>query len=100
MEIRIENGIAICEVNSNIVAANVKPFVEIIKNTIEDKEDFSELKIDLSKTESIDSMGITFLIALHKNYNAKGKTVTLIGVSEAMLKILKILKLDEVFHIE
>lgn len=100
MEIKINNRQALCEVKANIVASNVKIFVEDIKSALENRDDFDEIVLDLSCTESIDSMGITFLIALLKNYNSMGKWVKLVGVSEGMMKIFRMLKLVEIFTIE
>lgn len=100
MEISLQNGKAICVVNDNIVASNVKSLTEILRTALKDCDDYEEIIVDLSKTESIDSMGITFLIALYKKYNTSDIRVKLIGVSDAMLKIFNMLKLVDIFDIQ
>lgn len=99
MNIAKEGNIINCEINANLVASNVKEFIEQLKSILDTEDGYEALHIDLSKTESIDSMGITFLISTYKTLGARGKIVKLIGVSEGMLRIFKMMKLDEVFHL-
>lgn len=99
MNIHNDGKTIYCEINANLVASNVKEFIEQLKAVLDGDENYKMLIIDLSKTESIDSMGITFLISSYKTLNSRQKTVRLAGVSEGMLRIFKMMKLDEVFKL-
>jgi anti-anti-sigma factor len=99
MEFKLENDVLYCILKKNLVASNVKEFVEMLKSQIETTKGFMEMVIDLKSSESIDSMGITFLIGTYKTVNAQGKKVKLSGVSDSMLELFKIMKIDEVFDI-
>lgn len=101
MEINIEKNIAYCVLNNNLVAANIKELVDILKSKLEGAEaNYNSVVIDLTNSESVDSMGITFLIGVYKALAAKEKTVSLKGVSDEMLNLFKIMKLDEIFPLE
>jgi anti-anti-sigma factor len=100
MVIIIENEIARCVINVNLIASNIKAMVLTVKEELESREDFSQVIVDLSNLVNIDSMGITFIIGMHKTFAARGKVVKFTGVSDAMLQLFKIMKLDDVLQIE
>lgn len=100
MNITIENGVANCVITTSLVTVNVKDMVEIAKKRLEGDEMYDSVVINLEASESVDSMGITFLIGMYKTITAKGKTISLSGVSEEMMNLFKIMKLDEIFAFE
>lgn len=100
MDIVTRENTIYCNINTNLVASYTKGYIEQLKKYLENDENYEVLQIDLSQTESIDSMGITFLISTYKTMSARGKAVKLTGVSEAMLRIFKMMKLDEVFKLK
>lgn len=101
MNIKIRDNVFYCELNDNIVVANVKPMMQEFKNQIERNGDrFNVVKMDLSKAQSIDSLSITFLISVYKNLLANNKKMILYKVPEPMMQLFKIMKLDEAFEIE
>lgn len=100
MLIQMMGDKVILQIKTNITVTNVKNLVEKLKKELDHKEDYAVLEFDLSQVSGIDSMGITFLIGVYKTLKSKGKKVILSGVTDAMLQLFKIMKLDEIFEIE
>ena len=100
MNIIIENGVANCIITTSLVTVNIKDMVEIAKKRLDGDEVYDSVVINLEASDSVDSMGITFLIGMYKTITAKGKTIYLKGVSEEMMNLFKIMKLDEIFAFE
>lgn len=99
MKITCKDNMVYCNVNTSLVSMNIKELVSQFKTALGAMDGYQIVQVDLSQSESIDSMGITFLIGLYKELSAQGKKVRLTGVSDAMLQLFKILKLDEIFEI-
>ncbi len=100
MDILLKNSILICKIKMNLTAANVSELLEDVKVKIENYKEYERIEIDLKEVNSIDSMGITFLIGVYKMANKKNKKFKLSGVSAIMLSLFKTIKLDELFEIE
>lgn len=100
MNIQLVDGNIFCEVNTNLTAVNIKSLVNQFKTELESKGEFNMVTMNLSGSDRIDSMGITFLIGIHKILAAQGKKLKLTGASDEMLQLFKIIKLDDVFEIE
>ena len=100
MEIKIENGVAHCLVKKNLITPNIKDLVETMQKGLNEETAFNTVVIDFTVSNSIDSMGITFLVGVYKTYKEKGMTVELKGVTPAMLNLFKIMRLDKIFEID
>ena len=101
MNMRFENNIFYCEVQENLTAINIKTMMDKVKAVIEaSADDFETMKIDLSKAQSIDSLGITFLISTYKSLVTKNRKMILYKVPDSIRQLFKIMKLDEAFQIE
>lgn len=99
MEIQIQQRRLICNIKSNLIAANIKALVLQLKPFLDDRASFDSAAVSLEEVKNIDSTGITFLIGLYKSLEADSKKLVLYGVSEPILRLLKIMKLDEIFNI-
>ena len=55
--------------------------------------------VDLSRVTYIDSSGLAVLIEAMQRINAYGGRLALIGVHDAVENIMRIARLDQVFHI-
>jgi len=100
MESIFKNQIVLFKIKTHLTAAYVKDLVIKTKKELEHYQDYQGVEIDLSQAHNIDSMGITFLIGVYKTVSAEGKTFKVLGVSDAMLQLFAIMKLDEIFEIE
>ncbi|KHF25849.1 STAS domain-containing protein [Solemya velum gill symbiont] len=59
----------------------------------------SNVLVDLSNVEYIDSSGVASLVEGYQSAKDKGRSFGLIGVSEAALMVLQLARLDKVFSI-
>ncbi len=57
------------------------------------------LRVDLAEVEYMDSSGIASLVETYQRAREKNLDFTLIRVSEPVLKVLKLARLDQVFSI-
>jgi anti-sigma B factor antagonist len=55
------------------------------------------IQVDLSGVSMIDSSGVASLLEAFQNARKKGKTFTLAGVGESVMRVLKLARLDTVF---
>jgi HptB-dependent secretion and biofilm anti anti-sigma factor len=62
-------------------------------------ESISQVIIDLTELEFMDSAGVGLLIGFNKSVAEKGKTVVLRGASGAVAELLELFQLDTVFDI-
>lgn len=56
--------------------------------------------VDLSRVSMIDSSGIASLLEAFQNARKRGKDFVLAAVDDSVLRVLKLARLDTVFHIE
>ena len=55
------------------------------------------LEVDLSQLHTIDSSGVGMLVSLHKGMRAQGGLITITGLRDQPLAIIRLLKLDRAF---
>lgn len=60
-------------------------------------DDRSDIVVDLSSVELIDSSGVAVIVSLYKRVRAKGGSVKVTGVQGQPAAIFKLLRLDRVF---
>ena len=56
--------------------------------------------VDLSEVSMIDSSGIASLLEAFQNARKRGKDFVLAGADDSVLRVLKLARLDTVFHLE
>lgn len=62
--------------------------------------EFNEVVLDLSNVKNIESVGVTFVISLYKRFESVNKNFSLSGVSEDILNLFRLMKLDQFFDIK
>jgi len=62
-------------------------------------EGTKQITIDLDKVSVVDSTGLSVLISAHNSLKKSGETLQLVNVSENILKLLSITRLDKHFRI-
>lgn len=72
----------------------------LLQKTLEqEKEDVTEINMDLEKLEYISSAGLRVLLAITKKMKAKGGTMILYNVNEEVMEVLEITGLNVVLDI-
>ena len=97
MEITIQNNTENILVTMNgsldtLAASQVEPQIKDIE-ALTDKP----LTIDCNALEYISSSGLRLLLRLKKAYGAKGNKVTLLGVNDNIMEVLRITHFDKMF---
>ena len=79
----------------------INPEVGGIQNAVRDliEKDVKSIVFDLSKVEYISSYGVGMLIYAHTTCTKRNIQFHVVGVSEKVLEILKIVHLDKIFKI-
>ncbi len=96
-EIIKENGVTSFIIKEDIVADKVAILRKEILDVI--AEEKSDVIIDLSNVEMIDSSGIGVIISTQNSLKKDGKSLKVIGVSANITKMFKIMRLDSHFEI-
>jgi anti-sigma B factor antagonist len=60
----------------------------------------SQVSVDLSKLELIDSSGVAALVKLYKGVRGLGGTFLVTGARDQPLAIFKLLRMDKVFNLQ
>ena len=62
--------------------------------------DITEVKLDLSKVEMVDSTGISLLISIQNTLKKKSGSLTLTNASDDISHMFKLMRLDKFFTVE
>jgi len=82
----------------DIVASMVADFKKELQNLIVE-DGVTELEIDLTGVEMVDSVGLGAFIATHNSLSQKNGKLTVINASEDIFSLFKTMRLDQHFEI-
>lgn len=100
MKIEIVKETLTIELMTDLVANAVRNNLEYAKENIDSGDSFDSVILDISNVESIDSMGITFIVGLYKTSLEHNRDFKVIGANEDIANLFKLMSLNEVFPIE
>jgi anti-anti-sigma factor len=98
MQILDEGNRAVIKTPECCTMSSAKPLLHLGREALQAGK--TELVIDLSETETIDSSSIGFLVALVKDYKEKGVSLVLRGMKPAVFALFQETELDKVFTIQ
>lgn len=81
----------------SVVAANAQAFKDKCLAALSNEP--GALTVDCQQLEQIDSVGIGVLIQAHNSAAKSGGALTLVGVSDDIVSLLRAMRLDKHFHI-
>jgi anti-anti-sigma factor len=96
-EVIKEGEKVVIKLDKDIVASNVEEIKQELKQEL--AEGMTEITIDLSNVEMMDSMGIGILIATHNSLKKLNSQLNLINTSDDISKLLRTMRLHEHFNI-
>jgi anti-anti-sigma factor len=96
-EVIKEGKKVVIKLDKDIVASNVEEIKKELKQEL--AEGMTEITIDLSNVEMMDSMGIGILIATHNSLKKLNSQLYLINTSDDISKLLRTMRLHEHFNI-
>ncbi len=65
-----------------------------------DSRDWEELIIDCNGVDSIDSMGMNFIVGIFKRTKSQKKKFKITGCNDTVKKVLRVFRLDAVFNMD
>ena len=86
-------------VMDNLTANHIQTHKDKLDEILSSDMQFGEVVLDLSRVKNIDSVGVTFVIGLYKRIDALPKTFKVAGASDDIIRLFKLMKLDEFFDI-
>ena len=89
---------AVIRPGKNIVAGVVEEFRAEIKDLL--NQDVTDLTMDLTGVNILDSMGLSVMVATHNSLQKNGTKLQISGGADNIIKLLKDMRLDRHFAIE
>lgn len=100
MEIIKHKDKVILKIQKALISANVSRYHQDVMELLERGSFFDDMELDLSETENIDSFGVSFIISLYKSCLNEGKQFKVLGSSDDIIHLFKLMKLDEFFELD
>lgn len=98
IERKISNGTVTLIVKESIVAAVAHRLKDEMQTLL--AGDYSQFIVDFSQVQSIDSSGVGVLIAAQNGLSKKNAKLSVINVSEPIMKMFQIMRLDKHFNVQ
>jgi anti-sigma B factor antagonist len=92
----MEDGVKVISISGNLESRCVSQFKDLFFNEIEGNK---RIVLDFSKLDYLDSSGLATLVNIYKNLNVRNARMVMFGLSEGILRVVELTKLDEVFEI-
>lgn len=100
IEISLNGDVLTCKPAKDIVASNVPKMRDTLINQLDSNLSWNSLTLDCNDVEKLDSIGINLIVGLLKKTRGLNKKFKVIGCAEAILKVLRLFRLEEQFTIE
>ncbi|MEK6283235.1 MAG: STAS domain-containing protein [Acidobacteriota bacterium] len=72
---------------------------EILRNAVQSLSNVSAVKLDLARVTTVDAGGLGVMLSLREQVESKGIRFELMNVNKQVGMVLKLTRLDSVFHI-
>lgn len=82
-----------------ITQSDVTPFSDRLGNLLGSAGYARRVTLGLAETDFIDSSGINWLLVRHKRFREAGGRLVVHSVSPAVLQVLEMLRMGQVFHL-
>lgn len=100
MQKKVADGSVTIVLEKDLTADNVTDFERQLSDYLAEEDDMMELVLDLSHTQNIDSVGVTFIIGWYKRMQEDGLLFRVAGASDDVKSLFKLMKLDQFFDLE
>lgn len=95
-EARVEDGVKVISITGHLDTSCVNQFKDMFFGEIEADE---RVVLDCFKLDYLDSSGLATLVNIYKNMNVRSTTLVMCGLSDGILRVIELTKLDSVFEI-
>ena len=86
------------KMTENMVGSKIDELRMELSNLVQN--DHTDLTIDLSSVDMVDSLGMGLLVATHNSLKAKQGHLTLVNVKQDIYNVLVVMRLDKHFTIQ
>lgn len=87
-------------ITEGLTANKVETYKQSVMELLPENHLYKTLILDISNTDQIDSVGVTFVISLFKQMKNCEKQFKVSGVSEDVEHLFRLMKLDQFFTLE
>ena len=88
----------VARVSEDMVGSKIEELRAELSNLI--KNDHTDLTLDMSVVDMVDSLGMGLLVATHNSLKAKQGCLTLMNVKQDIYNVLVVMRLDKHFTIQ
>ncbi len=89
------DGVSVVRMPHRVDVGNTKTFVDTLRAEIGERR--TNIVLDLSKTETIDSTALGAIVQVYQSLRVTEGTLVLAGVSDGVQRVFAITRLDRVF---
>ena len=93
------DGVLVLRLFNDLTSNNVASVRDSILAKFKASPDYTIFMLDMGGAKKIDSIGVNLIVGLYKTTQLEKKGYELINCSDAILKVLKLFKLDTHFKI-
>ena len=94
-----ENGVVTADVEGRVAHGEIDPMKEPIKAQMGEDVYRKKLLINLSRTEYMDSAGISWLLVCHKRVREAGGKMVIHSVPPMIRQVFEVLRMNHVFQL-
>jgi len=87
-------------IQNDLIAPNVKDMNKVLMDALCQTDGIEEVIVELTKIQTIDSVGVSFVVSLYKNISNEGLEFRIVNASNDIIQLFKLMRLDEFFIIE
>jgi anti-anti-sigma factor len=102
MQLRIvskEDSFAEVESEGNITLAAVTDGDKLLRDLLGEGVFSGKVMLNIEKSTYLDSSGVGWLILCHKRFREHGGSLVIHSVPPTVMQVLKVLRMDTVFHL-
>lgn len=100
IEFSRRNDSIICDLPENVVASQIPGMRSRLLSYLEEDSSWNELVFNCLKVQTLDSIGVNFIVGAFKKTNELQKLFRITECNPPVMNVLKMFKLDSKFKIE
>lgn len=100
MKHTINDSTLTLSIEEDIISTTVKACLTEAQSLIEESADISEIHIDLTEVNTVDSQGLNLLVGIYQECRSRDWSFKVVGASASLKRLFQFVKLSERFGID
>ncbi len=100
IEFDSQDKVIVCKITDEIVASKIPEMRGLLASYLDSNQDWNELIFDCHGVNTLDSIGVNFIVGAYKKAQSSDRVFKILGCNEPVQKVLSLFKLDEKFEIQ